>query len=88
MTPLLDLNLVEQSDLPFVTLAVLPRSGKVPLMQLDTRIHIERFSAMIGISVEAAQVLRDELDAAMRGRTLKLVTALHGSRAEDVEEDA
>ncbi|WFC97904.1 Exosome non-catalytic core component [Malassezia yamatoensis] len=79
-TPLLDLNLTEQSDLPFVTLAVQPRSGKVPLMLLDTRIHIDRFSAMVGISVDAARVIRDEMDIAMRHRTELLAKAMHGVR--------
>ncbi|WFD41992.1 Exosome non-catalytic core component [Malassezia psittaci] len=81
-TPLLDLNLTEQSDLPFVTLAVQPRSGKVPLMLLDTRIHIDRFSAMVGISVDAASVIRDEMDTAMRHRTEQLAKAMHGVRPE------
>lgn len=86
-TPLLDLNLTEQSDLPFVTLAVQPRSGKVPLMLLDTRIHIDRFSAMVGISVEAASVIRDEMDAAMRYRTEKLAQAMSGARADSLAEE-
>ncbi|KAI3627295.1 SKI6 [Malassezia furfur] len=86
-TPLLDLNLTEQSDLPFVTLAVQPRSGNVPLMLLDTRIHIERFSAMVGISVEASKVIRDEMDAAMRHRTEKLAHAMRGARHELLGEE-
>lgn len=77
-TPLLDLNLTEQSDLPFATVAVLPRTGKVPLLQLDTRMHVDRFDSMMHVCVEAAQVLRDELDAAMRGRTARLVEAAQG----------
>lgn len=81
-TALLDLNLTEQSDLPFVTLAVLPRSGNVPLMLMDTRIHIDRFSAMVGVSVEAAKVIRDEMDVAMRQRTDKLARAMAGTRAD------
>lgn len=81
-TPLLDLNLNEQSDLPFVTLAVQPRSGKVPLLLTDTRTHIDRFAAMVGISVDAAKVIRDEMDAAMRYRTENLVQAMSGARAE------
>lgn len=81
-TALLDLNLTEQSDLPFVTMAVLPRSGKVPLMLLDTRIHLDRFSAMVGVCVDAAQVIRDEMDVAMRYRTEKLAQAMSGARQE------
>ncbi|SHO76193.1 Similar to S.cerevisiae protein SKI6 (Exosome non-catalytic core component) [Malassezia sympodialis ATCC 42132] len=74
-TAMLDLNRKEQTSLPFATVAVLPRSGQVPLMQLDTRIHMDRFSRMVDMCVEAAGVLRDELDTAMRARSARLVEA-------------
>lgn len=79
-TPMLDLNLTEQSDLPYVTVAILPRTGGVPLLLLDTRMHKDRFDTMIRTCVEAADVLQDELDAAIRGRTAKLVEAAVASR--------
>jgi len=72
-TAMLDLNRKEQTSLPFATVAVLPRSGQVPLMQLDTRIHMDRFSGMVDMCVDAASVLRDELDTAMRARSARLV---------------
>lgn len=75
-TALLDLNSAEESDLPFLTMAVLPRSGKVPLLMLDTRVHVDRFENMVGIAVEAAKVLRDEMDDAVRARTSRLVHAM------------
>ena len=74
-TAMLDLNRKGQTSLPFATVAVLPRSGQVPLMQLDTRIHMDRFSRMVDMCVEAAGVLRDELDTAMRARSARLVEA-------------
>jgi len=75
-TALLDLNGTEERDLPYLTLAVQPRSGKVPLLQLDTRVHVDRFESMVDIAVQAGSVLRDELEAAMRGRTARLVQAM------------
>lgn len=77
-TAMLDLNLTEQSDLPFVTVAILPRTGTVPLIQLDTRMHMDRFAAMVHVCVDAARVLRDELDSAVRGRTEQLAEAIKG----------
>ncbi|PKI83288.1 Exosome non-catalytic core component [Malassezia vespertilionis] len=81
-TSLLDLNLAEQTDLPYVTMAILPRSERLPLLTLDTRLHIDRFDAMVGVSIEAAQVIRDAMDAAMRARTGKLLKAMNGEKGE------
>lgn len=81
-TAMLDLNRKEQTSLPFATVAVLPRSGHVPLMQLDTRIHMDRFEGMVGMCVEAASVLRDEMDTAMRARSSRLVEAAQGPGGE------
>lgn len=84
-TALLDLNQKEQTSLPFATVAVLPRSGQVPLMQLDTRIHMDRFAGMVDMCVEAAGVLRDELDTAMRARSDRLVEAAQHPWHEEIE---
>ncbi|WFD29537.1 Exosome non-catalytic core component [Malassezia sp. CBS 17886] len=85
---LLDLSLKEQTELPFVTVAVMPRTGKVPLMLLDTRVHIDRFRAMVGVAVEAAEMIRAEMDAATRTRTTKLVHSLQRKpRREAMEEE-
>lgn len=79
-TALLDLNVTEQMDLPYATVAILPRTGGVPLLQLDTRVHKDRFDTMMRTCVEAAEVLQSELDAAIRGRTAQLVEAAVASR--------
>lgn len=79
-TALLDLNVTEQMDLPYATVAILPRTGGVPLLQLDTRMHKDRFDTVIRTCVEAADVLQGELDAAIRGRTAQLVEAAMASR--------
>ncbi|THH28667.1 hypothetical protein EUX98_g5514 [Antrodiella citrinella] len=48
--PLLDLNTIEENDIPHLTVASLPRTGKVTLVAMETRLHVER-TAVLGIYV-------------------------------------
>ncbi|WFD35521.1 glyceraldehyde-3-phosphate dehydrogenase (phosphorylating) [Malassezia cuniculi] len=75
-TAMLDLNATEEADMPHLVLASMPRTGKVPLLQLDTRVHVERCSQMVSLAVEAARVISSEMDTALRARTAHLVDAL------------
>lgn len=77
-SPLLDLNNVEESDIPHMTVAVLPRSGKVTLASLETRLHVDRFEEMFRLAVQACKVLHKEMDAAARERTKGLIDAMGG----------
>lgn len=76
-TAMLDLNAIEETDLPHLVLAATPRTGKVPLLQLDTRVHVDRCSQMVSLAVEAARVVSNEMDTALRMRTARLVDALN-----------
>jgi len=40
--PLLDLTSLEESDIPHLTLAVMPRTSKVTLVTMETRLHVDR----------------------------------------------
>src|SRR5271154_372439 len=42
-SPMLDLTLLEENDLPNMTVAVMPRTNRVTLVTLETRLHIDRF---------------------------------------------
>ncbi|KAG8708411.1 Exosome non-catalytic core component [Ceratobasidium sp. 395] len=75
-TPLLDLTNTEESDLPNLTLAVLPRSGRVTLVTMETRLHVERFEQIFKLAIEAGNVLHDQMRAAVRERTGKLVQSM------------
>lgn len=75
-TPLLDLTNTEESDLPNLTLAVLPRSGKVTLVTMETRLHIERFEQIFKLAIRAGDVLHERMRAAVRERTGKLVQSM------------
>lgn len=73
---LLDLTSIEESDLPNLTAAVLPRSGKITLLTLETRIHVDRFEEMFILAGEAGKVVHQEMLNAVQTRTKRLVNAM------------
>lgn len=77
-TLLLDLNGTEENSLPNLTLGVMPRTGKISLLELETRLHLDRLNQAIRLGAEACGVLKAEMDAVMRGRTKRLARALGG----------
>lgn len=61
-TTLLDLCSAEETALPCLTVAVLPRSGKVTLVSLETRVGIGRFEEMLRWGVEGAVVVQGAME--------------------------
>lgn len=78
--PLLDLTNIEESDLPNLTVAVLPRTGKITLLTLETRIHVDRFEQMFQMAGAACKVMHGEMTTAVQRRTEKLVKAMGKGR--------
>ncbi|KAI0951564.1 hypothetical protein AcW1_008579 [Taiwanofungus camphoratus] len=74
--PLLDLTTLEENDLPHLTVAVLPRTRKVTLVTLETRLHVDRFAEIFGLACEAGQTIHKEMRRAARARTGALVGAM------------
>jgi exosome complex component RRP41 len=75
-TGLLDLTNTEESDLPNLTLAVLPRSKRVTLVTMETRLHVERFDQIFKLALLAGDILHERMRAAVRERTGKLVQSM------------
>lgn len=61
-TTLLDLCQQEEQSLPNVTVAVLPRSGKVTLVNLETRVGVGRFEEMLRWGVEGSKVVQGAME--------------------------
>lgn len=78
-SPLLDLTALEETDVPNLTLAILPRSGKISLVTLDTRLHVERFEEIFRLAAEAGKVIHAEMQSAVRATTAGLVKAMGGA---------
>lgn len=75
---LLDLTSQEENSLPHLVIASLPRSGKITLAQLETRIHASAIEEMMETVTRGCLVLQEEFDRAMKRRTRKLAAAMGG----------
>lgn len=75
-TPLLDVNSLEESDLPNVTVGILPRTGKVTLATLETQLSVERFPEILKLTGEAAKAIHAEMITSVKVRTDRLAKAM------------
>ena len=75
-SPMLDLTLLEENDVPNVTVAVMPRLGKATLVTTETRLHIDRFEEILKLACDACKVLHTEMKVAVQTRTSMLVAAM------------
>ncbi|GAA5858658.1 hypothetical protein JCM8547_001409 [Rhodosporidiobolus lusitaniae] len=71
-TTLLDLVQAEEQGLPNLTVAVLPRSGKVSLVNLETRVAVGRFEEMLRWGVEGSRVVQEAMEEAVRTWSVSL----------------
>ena len=85
--PMLDLTALEESDLPHVTVASMPRSGRLTLVSMETRLHVDRFEEILRLAGEAGTVIHTEMRAVVRERTKGLLdgmsTGLQASKPTD-----
>ncbi|KIY44078.1 ribosomal protein S5 domain 2-like protein [Fistulina hepatica ATCC 64428] len=71
--PLLDLTLLEENDVPSVHVAVMPKTGKVVMLNMETRLHVDRFEEVFRLALDASKVLHTEMKAAVSARSISLV---------------
>ena len=75
-SPMLDLTHLEENDIPNLTVAVMPKTGKVTLLTMETRLHVDRFGDIFRLACEAGQVIHKEMKKAVRSRTQRLTDSL------------
>lgn len=54
----------------------MPRSGKVTLVNMESRLHLTRFEAVFKVACEAAKIIEKEMGTSILGRTGSLVNAM------------
>lgn len=74
--PLLDLTTLEEGDAPHVTVAMMPKTGKVALVTMETRLHVDRFEQILTLAREAGAVIHREMKRAVLARSNSLVAAM------------
>lgn len=71
----------------------MPRSGKVTLVSLETRLHADRFEEIFRLSCDAGRVVHKEMQKAVIARTGALARALEegipdgGAALRDADDD-
>ncbi|KAJ3068002.1 Exosome complex component RRP41 [Podochytrium sp. JEL0797] len=67
LTPVLDVNYTEEGmDVPVVSVAVTPRSGKVVLLNLESRLHLDEFEKVLTLAKDGCMQMYEILDEAVR----------------------
>ncbi|KAJ3391259.1 Exosome complex component RRP41 [Lobulomyces angularis] len=70
---ILDLNITEENaDVPTLTLALLPKSGKVAMTGLESRIHLDNLEQVISLATDGCLQLFSFLDNAIRDNVKEL----------------
>ncbi|KAJ8097023.1 ribosomal protein S5 domain 2-type protein [Lipomyces tetrasporus] len=63
---LLDLNRIEESDMPFLTMATIGSKRKVALLQLEMKVQFDRLEPMMAASMSGCHHIRDLMDNEVR----------------------
>lgn len=73
--PLLDLNNLEEQELPFLTVATLGDTDDVSVLVMETRVQIGRLEGMLAVGVDGCKQVREILDQVVRKRGTKILEA-------------
>ncbi|KAJ2934407.1 hypothetical protein H1R20_g2653, partial [Candolleomyces eurysporus] len=70
---MLDLTTLEENDIPHVTVAVMPKTKKVVLVTMETRLHVDRFEEILNLARDAGAILHQEMKEAVLSRSASLI---------------
>ncbi|KAF2465266.1 exosome complex exonuclease RRP41 [Lindgomyces ingoldianus] len=71
--PLLDLNSLEEQELPFLTVGTLGKTERVSVLLMETRVRNERVEGMLAVGIEGCKSMRDILDGVVKGYGKKFI---------------
>jgi exosome complex component RRP41 len=76
-TPLMDLNYLEDSSVvsPDMPVAILPKSNKITMLQMDSKLHIDTFEKVLKCAVEGCHKIYEILSTKVKERTQSLVSS-------------
>jgi len=71
--PLLDLNGLEEQELPYLTVATLGEGEKVVVCVLETRVQMGKLEEMLAVGVSGCKRVRGILDEVVRAQGKRMV---------------
>lgn len=64
--PLLDLNGLEEQELPFLTVGTVGATEDVSVLVMETRVQIQRLESMLAVGVDGCKQVKRILDQVVR----------------------
>jgi exosome complex component RRP41 len=64
--PLLDLNALEEQELPFLTVGTVGKSNQVSVLLMETRVRLEKVEGMLAVGIEGCKRMREILDQVVK----------------------
>jgi exosome complex component RRP41 len=64
--PLLDLNGMEEQELPFLTVGTVGAGEKVSVLVMESRVRMDRVEGMLAVGVDGCKQVREILDGVIR----------------------
>ncbi len=64
--PLLDLNGVEEVEVPFLTVGTVGAGERVSVCVMESRVRVERVEGMLAVGVDGCKQVREVLDGVVR----------------------
>lgn len=77
--PLLDLNNLEEQELPFLTVATVGGTEQVSVLIMDTRVQMQRVEGMLSLAVHGCTQIRLILDQVVRDHAKRILEATPGT---------
>lgn len=71
--PLLDLNGMEEQELPYLTVATLGATDKVAVCVMESRCQVGRLEGMLAVGVDGCKQVRQILDGVVRRHGKKIL---------------
>ncbi|KAI1003014.1 hypothetical protein K3495_g5190 [Podosphaera aphanis] len=66
--PLLDLNNLEEQELPFLTVATLGATDEISVLIMETKVQMGRLEGMLAVAADGCKQVRQILDGAVRAK--------------------
>ncbi|KAK0664950.1 Exosome complex component ski6 [Lasiodiplodia hormozganensis] len=73
--PLLDLNNLEEQELPFLTVGCLGQREEVSVLVMETKVQMSRLEAMLAVGVDGCKRVRDIMDGVVRAHGRRMLEA-------------
>jgi exosome complex component RRP41 len=71
--PLLDLNGMEEVELPFLTVGTVGAGERVCVCVMESRVRVERVEGMLAVGVDGCKQVREILDGVVRAQGRRVV---------------